>query len=66
MLMSRSLKSLASLLLAVAAVALAYDADLAPFGTSSERGEARQSGGWGAGWLAVTPSRLVAVDVISL
>lgn len=64
--MTRSLISLASLLLAVAAVALAYRADLAPFGTATGPREARQSGGWGAGWLAVTPSRLVAIDVISL
>ena len=64
--MTRSLISLASLLLAVAAVALAFGADLAPLRTATDRGEARQSGGWGAGWLAVTPSRLVAIDVISL
>jgi len=64
--MTRSLKGLASLLLAAAAVALVWSSDPRPFGTAADRGEAHQSSGWGAGWLAVTPARLVAIDVISL
>lgn len=60
--MKRSLVVLAFVSLALVGVACAYSGTADAWGS----GEAASGAHWGAGWLAVTPSRLVAVDAISL
>lgn len=64
--MARSLMTLAFVSLTFVALVWAFGNGANPFGLPPAQSEARQDGYRGAGWQAVMPSRLIAIDSISL